>query len=387
MKFAERASTAKVETAFEMMAKAKKLEAEGKKVIHLEIGEPDFDTPKNIKEAAKKAIDAGKTHYGPSAGLPEHRQAIAEYYSQYVGVKVGPENVVVTPGAKPIMSFTVMALLGQGDECIVPDPGFTVYSSMVRMMGAVPVPVPLHEKNDFRMDLDELRKKVTKRTKLIMINSPHNPTGGILTKEDLKAVADISTERDIPVLADEIYDRMIYDGKFESIMQFPGMPERTIVLNGYSKTYAMTGWRVGYGIMPREMADLMAAFMTNINSCTATFSQIACIEALKGPQDDVAAMIAEFRKRRDFIVERINRIPKLSCRKPAGAFYVFVNIKKTGMDSRKFTDFLLNNCGICALAGANFGAQGEGYVRISYANTIENLAEAADRIEKALKTN
>ncbi|HAD81701.1 MAG: aspartate aminotransferase [Candidatus Edwardsbacteria bacterium RifOxyA12_full_54_48] len=384
MKFAAKMEKLKVETAFEMMAKAKKLEAEGKKIIHLEIGEPDFDTPRNIKEAAKKALDAGQTHYGPSAGLPEHRQAIAQYYSQQIGVQYGPENVVVTPGAKPIMSFAITALLEEGDECLVPDPGFPIYQSMVKFNGGVPVPLPLRESNDFRLDVNELKSKITKKTKLIIINSPHNPTGGILTRDDLKAVADIAVNNNIPVLADEIYDRMIYEGQFESIAQFPGMKDLTIILNGYSKTYAMTGWRVGYGLMPVELVGHMAQLMTNINSCTATFSQIACIEALKGPQDEVTAMMTEFKKRRDFIVDRINRIPKLSCRKPAGAFYIFVNIKQTGMDSRKFTDFLLNDCGICALAGANFGAEGEGYVRFSYANTIENLAEAADRIEKAL---
>ncbi|MDI6739686.1 MAG: pyridoxal phosphate-dependent aminotransferase [Candidatus Edwardsbacteria bacterium] len=384
MKFAERMQRLKVETAFEMMAKAKKLEAEGKKIIHLEIGEPDFDTPKNIKEAAKRALDEGRTHYGPSAGLPEHRKAIAEYYSKYVGVKIGPEHVVVTPGAKPIMSFAIAALLNEGDECVVPDPGFPIYQSMVKFNGAIPVPVALREENDFRMDLEELKRKISKKTRLIIINSPHNPTGGILTKEDLKVVADISINNDIPVLADEIYDRMIYEGKFESITQFPGMMERAIVLNGYSKTYAMTGWRVGYGIMPVELVEHMSQLMTNINSCTCTFAQTACIEAMQGPQDEVDAMIAEFKKRRDFIVERINKIPKLSCRKPAGAFYIFVNIKKTGMDSRPFTDFLLNDCGICALAGANFGAMGEGYVRFSYANTIANLGAAADRIAQAL---
>lgn len=385
MRFSDRMHRIKVETAFEMMAKARKLEAEGKKVIHLEIGEPDFDTPGNIKEAAKRALDAGHTHYGPSAGLPAHRQAIAEYYSRHIGVNITPDMVVVTPGAKPIMSFAITALLNEGDECIVPDPGFPIYQSMVKFNGAVPVPVALREENDFRLDLDELRKKINQRTKLIIINSPHNPTGGILTREDLKAIADISIAQEIPVLSDEIYDRIIYEGRFESIAQFPGMLERTIILNGYSKTYAMTGWRVGYGIMPQPLVEHMSQLMTNINSCTCTFAQHACIEALQGPQDEVERMVAEFRKRRDFIVERINRIPKLSCRIPAGAFYVFVNIKRTGMDSRKFTDFLLNQCHICALAGANFGRMGEGYVRFSYANTIENLAEACDRIEQALK--
>jgi aspartate aminotransferase len=385
MKFADRMQRLKVETAFEMMAKARKLEAEGRKVIHLEIGEPDFDTPQNIKEAAKRALDEGQTHYSPSAGLPVHRRAIADYYSKHIGVQITPDMVVVTPGAKPIMSFAITALLNEGDECIVPDPGFPIYQSMVKFNGAIPVPVALREEDDFRLDLDELKRKVNKKTKLIIINSPHNPTGGILTREDLKAIADISAAYEIPVLSDEIYDRMIYEGRFESIAQFPGMLERTIILNGYSKTYAMTGWRVGYGIMPRPLVEHMSQLMTNINSCTCTFAQVACIEALQGPQEAVTKMVAEFKRRRDFIVNRINRIPKLSCRRPAGAFYVFVNIKKTGMDSREFTDFLLNHCHICALAGANFGAQGEGYVRFSYANTIENLSEACDRIEQALK--
>jgi len=384
MKFAAKMEKLKVETAFEMMAKAKKLEAGGKKIIHLEIGEPDFDTPKNIKEAAKKALDDGKTHYGPSAGLPEHRKAIAEYYSKQIGVPYGPEHVVVTPGAKPIMSFAITALLEEGDECLVPDPGFPIYQSMVKFNGGVPVPLPLREENDFRLDVKELKSKITKKTKLIILNSPHNPTGGILTKDDLKAVADISVNNDIPVLSDEIYDRMIYEGKFESIAQFDGMKERTIILNGYSKTYAMTGWRVGYGLMPVELVEHMAQLMTNINSCTATFSQIACIEALKGPQDEVDAMLAELKKRRDFIVNGINKIPGLSCRMPAGAFYAFANIKKTGMTSKQMTEFLLTEAGVCALGGSNFGAAGEGYIRFSYANSIENIGQALEQIAKAL---
>jgi aspartate aminotransferase len=302
MRYAERMKRLGTETAFDMLAKAKALEAKGKEVIHLEIGEPDFDTPKNIREAAKKALDEGWTHYGPAPGLPELRAAIAQDAGKLRGLQFNPEQVVVTPGAKPIMSFVIMALADEGDEVIYPNPGFPIYESMIEFMGAKPVPIQLKEEFDFRLDVRDFKKLVTKKTKLIIINSPQNPTGGVLTKDDLKVIADIARNNNIWVLADEVYSRTIYDIKFESIAQFPGLEDRLIVLDGFSKTYAMTGWRIGYGIMPSTLASYIAQIEININSCTASFIQRACIEAIKGPQDDTYKMVAEFKKRRDVIV-------------------------------------------------------------------------------------
>jgi aspartate aminotransferase len=380
MKFADRMNNLGTETAFEVLAKAKELEAKGKHIIHLEIGEPDFDTPSNIKEAAKKALDQGYTHYSPSAGLPEVREVVAEEVSRTRNIKVTPDQVVVTPGAKPIIFYTIFSLINAGDEVIYPNPGFPIYESVIQFLGGKAVPVKLREENDFRLDTDELKKLVTDKTKLIIINSPHNPTGGILTRDDLKAIADIAISKDLYVLTDEIYNRIIYEGKFETLLQFPGMQERTIILDGLSKTYAMTGWRLGYGVMNSKMAYYQARLMTNSNSCTASFSQRALIEALTGPQDEPKKMVEEFRKRREVIVEGLNQIPRISCKNPKGAFYVFPNITKTGWNSQKLADHILSDAGVAVLSGTSFGAFGEGYLRLSYANSVENIKKGLDRI-------
>jgi aspartate aminotransferase len=373
------------ETAFEVLAKAKALEAQGKEIVHLEIGEPDFDTPKNITEAAIKALRDGWTHYNPSAGLPDLREAIAQDIAKSRNIKVNRDMVVVTPGAKPIMFFVILALVNEGDEVIYPNPGFPIYESVIEFVGAKAVPIQLREENDFRLDTAELKKLVTHKTKLIIINSPQNPTGGILTQDDLREIADIALARDIMVLSDEVYNRILYEGTHHSITAFPGMQEKTIILDGYSKTYAMTGWRLGYGVMREDLAALIAKLQTNSNSCTASFTQRAGIEAINGPQDDVAKMVAEFQRRRDVIVEGLNAIPRISCRTPKGAFYVFPNITKTGWESKKLADYILNEAGVAVLSGTSFGKFGEGYIRLSYANSVENIKKALSRIEKSLQ--
>lgn len=372
------------ETAFEVLARARALEAQGREVVHLEIGEPDFDTPQHIIDAACKALNSGYTHYTPSAGIPELRQAIAEEMSRTRGIPVEPENVVVTPGGKPIMFYAILALAEPGDEVIYPNPGFPIYESMINFTGAKPVPIPLREEYNFAFDIDEFKKLVTDKTRLIIINSPHNPTGGILDKETLHEIAKIAMERDIPVLSDEIYDRILYDGEFHSIASIPGMQERTIILNGFSKTYAMTGWRLGYGVMPKDFAVHITRLMTNSNSCTNAATQIAGIAALKGPQDDVDRMVAAFRERRDVIVNGLNQIPGVSCVLPKGAFYAFPNIKGTGMGSKALADYLLNEAGVACLSGTSFGAYGEGYLRLSYANSVENIKKALARMADAI---
>jgi aspartate/methionine/tyrosine aminotransferase len=372
------------ETAFEVLAKAKALEAQGREVIHLEIGEPDFDTPDNITQAAVDALRSGHTHYTPAAGIPQLRQAVAKHIGEARGVEVSPNQVVVTPGAKPIMFFTILSLLDPNDEAIYPNPGFPIYESMINFVGARPVALPLREDRDFRFDRDEFRSLISDRTRLIILNSPQNPTGGILTQEDLEAVADIAKERDITVLSDEIYDRILYDGQHKSILSIEGMPERTIVLNGFSKTYAMTGWRLGYGVMPEELAERVSKLMVNSNSCTAAFTQMAGVAALEGPQEEAEAMTEAFRERRDFIVQGLNQIPGFSCLSPAGAFYVFPNVKGTGMPSHELADFLLQEAGVAVLDGACFGEHGSGYLRLSYANSIPNIGKALERIKEAV---
>jgi len=384
--FAKRMETLGTETAFEVLAKAKALEKQGKDVVHLEIGEPDFDTPKNIRDAAIKALNTGYTHYTPSAGIPELRQAIAEYISKTRNLEVTADEVVVTPGAKPVMFFSILALVNQGEEVLYPNPGFPIYESLINFVGAKPVPIPLKEENDFSMDPEDIKQKITKKTKMIIINSPENPTGGVLSKEDLHVIADCVVDRDdVFVLADEIYSRIIYEGKHESITQFPGMKEKTILLDGFSKTYAMTGWRLGYGVMRKDLAQKCAQLMTNSNSCTSTFTQMAGVEALKGPQTEPEKMVAEFKKRREVIVSGLNNIKGITCKKPRGAFYVFPNIKGTGMDCRKLGDHLLYNGGVAVLPGTSFGKFGEGYLRLSFANSVENIKKALDRVAKALE--
>ncbi|MEA4847646.1 MAG: pyridoxal phosphate-dependent aminotransferase [Clostridiaceae bacterium] len=383
--YADRMDLLGGESAFEVLARAKALEAQGKHVVHFEIGEPDFDTPKNIVEAAKKALDEGYTHYAPSQGYLPLREAIAEYVKKYKNIDTNPDEVVVVPGGKPVMYYTFMALVNAGDEVIYPNPGFPIYESLIHFVQAVPVPVDIKEENDFRLDVNELKSKITSRTKLIILNSPANPTGGVLTPEDINAVADAVKGKGIYVLSDEIYERIVYTGNVKSIASIPGMKDWTIILDGFSKAYAMTGWRLGYSITNKELAQKITSLMTNSNSCVAAFTQVAGIEALKGPQDAVTEMVAEFRKRRDIIVSGLNSIKGISCKKPEGAFYAFPNITGTGMSSKELADFLLNNAGVASLSGASFGSCGEGYLRLSYANSISNIEIALERIEKALK--
>ena len=384
--FADRMKTLGTETAFEVLAKARALEKQGKEIVHLEIGEPDFDTPKNIKDAAVKALTSGYTHYTPSAGMPELRQAVADYISKTRKLDVKPEEVVVTPGGKPIMFFSILALVNPGDEVLYPNPGFPIYESLINFVGAKPVPIPLKEENDFSLDPEYVKKMITKKTKIIILNSPENPTGGVVTREQLKVIADcIANRNDVFVLSDEIYSRIIYEGKHESITQFSGMKDKTILLDGFSKTYAMTGWRLGYGVMRKDLAEKVAQLMTNSNSCTCAFTQLAGVEALTGPQKEPERMDEEFKKRREVIVPGLNNIEGITCKKPHGAFYVFPNITKTGMDCRKLGDHLLYNAGVAVLPGTSFGKYGEGYLRLSFANSVENIKKALDRIAKAVK--
>ena len=384
MKLAKAMSRLGTETAFEVLAKARALEAQGREIIHLEIGEPDFDTPSNIIEAAGTALMEGQTHYCPSAGIPELRQAIAEHIAETRGVDVVPEQVVVTPGGKPVMFFAILALVEEGDEVLYPNPGFPIYESMIKFVGAKPVPLVLEEDRGFRFDVSQLRKKVSPRTKMIIINSPQNPTGGVLTREDLEEIAAVATEHDLMVLSDEIYDRILYEGEHVSFLSMPGVQDRTILLNGFSKTYAMTGWRLGYGVMPEGLAEHITRLMTNSNSCTATFTQWAGVEALRGPQDASAKMVEEFKRRRDVIVPGLNAIDGIRCAMPKGAFYVFPNIEGTGMSERELADYLMEEAGVAVLAGTSFGEYGRGFIRMSYANSIENIQKALANVESAV---
>jgi aspartate aminotransferase len=383
---ANRMSRLGTETAFEVLAKARALEAQGKKIVHLEIGEPDFDTPENIRTAAKKAIDEGFTHYGPAAGLPQARKTIAEYIARTRNITVTPDQVVFTPGAKPIMFFTILACVDEGDEVIYPNPGFPIYESVIDFVGAKPVPLQLKEENEFPVDVEDLKKLITPKTRMLILNSPQNPTGGILTEEDIRAIADLARKHNLIVLADEIYDQIMYDGyRPFSISSLPGMQERTIILDGFSKTYAMTGWRLGFGIMPEELAKLVTKLQVNSTSCTASFSQIAAIEALTGPRAEVERMVKEFERRRNLIVDGLNAIEGIRCHRPHGAFYVFPNITGTGRSSRELAELLLNEAGVACLSGTAFGKFGEGYLRFSYANSIPNIQWALDQIAKTLK--
>ena len=384
MKLAARMKRLGTETAFEVLAKARKLEAQGKNIVHLEIGEPDFDTPRNICAAAKKAIDDGWTHYGPSAGLPDARAAVAEYIQRSRGVKAEPEDVVITPGGKPVMFYLILALVDEGDEVVYPNPGFPIYESMINFVGGKPVPIPIREENDFNFDLAELETLLTPKTKLLILNSPANPTGGVLKADEIERIAKtLSRFPDVAVLSDEIYSELLYEGRHHSIAALPGMKDRTVILDGFSKTFAMTGWRAGYGVCPKWLAPHIARLMTNSNSCTASFTQRACIDALTGPMDEVKRMLAEFKKRRDVIVKGLNEIPGFSCKTPKGAFYVFPNVKNTGLSSQELSDYLLNEAGVACLSGTCFGMHGEGYLRFSYANSVENIRKALERIKKA----
>ena len=381
LRLASRMARLGAETAFEVLVKAKALEAQGRDIVHLEIGEPDFDTPRNIIDAAVDALHKGFTHYGPSAGLMELREVIAQHVSEARRVNVTPDEVVVVPGGKPIIFFSILALAEQDDEVIYPNPGFPIYESMINYVGAKAVPIRLQEELDFRLDINELATLINDRTKLIILNSPQNPTGGVLEKTDIDRIAQSIGDRNIMVLSDEIYSRLIFEGEHHSIMSIDGMKERCILLDGFSKTYAMTGWRMGYGVMRPDLATHISRLMTNSSSCTASFSQIAGIEALRGPQKSVDAMRAEFKKRRDVMVAGLNKIKGFSCRLPHGAFYVFPNITKTGWRSKKLADALLDDAGIAALSGTAFGEFGEGYLRFSVANSIENIEKALDRVD------
>ena len=360
MNVSQRMTRLGTESAFEVLARAKALERAGKTIVHLEIGEPDFDTPPHIKDAAKRALDAGATHYGPSAGLPELREAIAKHIGETRGVPVSPEQVVVTPGAKPIMFFVIMALAAEGDEVIYPNPGFPIYESVINFVGAKPVPIPLREESGFGFDLDVFERSVSPRTKLIIINSPENPTGGVLDRAQLQRIAEIAIARKIPVLSDEIYRQFLYEGEFASIMSLPGMHGQTILLDGFSKSYAMTGWRLGYGVMPADLAEHITRLMVNSASCTASFTQLAGVAALQGDQTPVTRMVAEFKRRRDLIVDGLNRLPGVKCARPRGAFYVFPNVTGTGRPSSEVAERMLTEAGVAALSGGAFGVHGEG---------------------------
>ncbi len=388
MTLADRMSRLGTESAFEVLARARAMEAAGKKIIHLEIGEPDFDTPANVVEAGIEALRQGWTHYAPSAGLPELRQALAEYVSRTRGVKVTSDEVVVVPGGKPIIFFTILALIDEGDEVIFPNPGFPIYESMIHYVGGRAVPIPLREDRDFSLDVNDLASLISDRTRLIILNSPQNPTGGVLERRELEQIAEIIGDRNVMILSDEIYSRLLFDGgQHFSIMSVPGMQERTILLDGFSKTYAMTGWRLGYGVMRPDLAGHMTRLMTNSNSCTASFTQVAGIEAIRGEQSSVDHMRDEFQRRRDMFVTGLNNIKSFSCRMPKGAFYVFPNITKTGWKSKPLADRLLEEAGVAALSGTAFGEFGEGYLRFSVANSLQHLQQALDRIDQWTKKN
>jgi aspartate/methionine/tyrosine aminotransferase len=380
MQLAGRMASIGTETAFEAAARARALEATGRSVIHLEIGEPDFDTPANVREAAKRALDDGWTHYGPPLGLPALREAIAADATARKGFAASADRVVVTPGAKPIMFYAIESLVEPGVEAIFPDPGFPIYESMTRFSGGTPVRLPIRQEHDFRIDLDELEQLITPRTRLLILNSPANPTGGVFTRADVERIGELVLGHDMVVLADEIYGRIVYEGEHVSLASLPGLAERTIVLDGFSKTYAMTGWRLGYAIVPEPLLAPFSRLIINSVSCTSSFSQLAAVEALTGPQDTVETMVEEFRARRGLVVEGLDAIPGLTCRLPAGAFYAFPDISATGLDGSAFADRLLDETGVCVLAGTAFGQVGRDHIRISYANSRENLAEALQRI-------
>ena len=385
MKLSSRQSRLGTETAFETLAKAKKLEAEGKNIVHLEIGEPDFDSPPYVIDAAKEALDQGFTHYGPSAGQPELRNAIAIHQGEFNGYSISPENVIVTPGGKPVMFFSLLALIEEGDEVIYPNPGFPIYESMINYSGGTPIPMKLEETKDFNANINDLRKLITDKTKMMIINSPNNPCGSVTTKDDLKQIAEIAIENNLIVLSDEIYKDMYYEGEHYSITKFDGMKERTIILDGFSKSYAMTGWRLGYGIFPDFLIEDITKLMTNSVSCTSVFSQMAAIAALEGSREFTINMMEKFKIRRDIIVKGLNSIEGITCRTPLGAFYAFPNISGTGLSSSDFADTALNDYGVALLSGTAFGEYGDNYIRISFANYEENLIKAIDRLNDMIK--
>jgi aspartate/methionine/tyrosine aminotransferase len=387
LRFADCMSRLGTEGAFDVLVRARELEAQGNEVIHLEIGEPDFPTAPKIIDAAKRALDDGWTHYGPPAGLPELRQAVAEDVSLRRRISVDPAEVVITPGAKPVMFYTILALAGPGDEVLYPDPGFPIYSSMINFVGATPVPYSTPEERSFDIDVTEIVGKISERTRLMILNSPNNPTGGMVSRPEMETLVEALKDRDVMVLSDEIYSRLIYGGEHVSPAVFPELRDRVIILDGFSKTYAMTGWRLGYGVMRADVARQIALLMINSNSCTASFTQMAGVEALRGDQSSVTAMLERFHERREVIVDGLNRIRGFRCQKPQGAFYAFPNIRETGKSSRELADALLNEAGVACLSGTAFGQQGEGYLRFSFANSVENIRIALDRIDGWARKN
>ncbi len=394
MQIAQRIRRLGTETAFEVLAEVNKLKAAGKDIISFALGEPDFDTPQNIKDAGVKAIDDGYTHYGPSAGILPLRESIAHYISESRGIKVAPEEVVVTPGAKPIVFDSILSCINEGDEVIYPNPGYPIYESVINFIGGKPVPLPLLEEKNFSFNPEELEMRITPRTKMIIINSPQNPTGGILNQNDLKIIAEIAIEADLWVLSDEVYSKIVYEGEFRSIISISGMKERTILVDGFSKTYAMTGWRLGFGIMKKELALHVARIETNVDSCTATFTQYAGVEALDGPQDESLAMVGEFKERRDLIHQGLNNIKGIKCLKPKGAFYIYPNVteacRNLGFrDSKELQQYLLHQAKVAVLARSCFGKRNEGekeeYIRLSYVTSRENIIEGVKRIKEAIE--
>jgi aspartate aminotransferase len=383
--FAERMNRLGTETAFEVLAKARKLEAQGRDIVHLEIGEPDFDTPDNIRKAAVDAIWAGDTHYGPSAGMMPAREAICRHFAKDRGVEYTPDQIVLTPGGKPIIFLPILALVDHGDEVIYPNPGYPIYESAINFAGGKAVPLHYKEERDFRFDISELEEKINPNTKMVIINSPQNPTGGVLEDSDLKRIAELAVENDVIVMSDEVYSKIIYEGEHRTIATYPGMKERTILMDAHSKTYAMTGWRLGYAAMPTAIAEKFAKLNTNIYSHATSFVQTAGIEALEGPQDEVEKMVAIFKERRDAIVDGLNDIKGFSCLRPKGAFYVFPNITETGMSSQELADKILQDAGVACLSGTCFGSFGEGFIRFSYANSLENIKEALSRIKNMIE--
>ena len=381
MRIATRMGTIGTESAFEVSARARALEAEGRSIVHLQIGEPDFDTPAHVREAAKRALDEGQTHYPPFSGIPALRAAIAADVTARKGFHADPSQVFVTVGGKGVMVYAILGLVDPGDEVLVPDPGYPIYESLTRFVGATPVPIPIRMADDFRLDVDELASLITPRTRVLIINSPANPTGGVLTRTDIERIAELAIRHDLWVLADEIYGRILYDGaEHVSIASLPGMAERTIVLDGFSKTFAMTGWRLGYAIVPPSLVKMFGQLIINTISGVTTFAQAGAVAALTGPQDDVDAMVVEFRARRDLVVDGLNAIPGIECHRPVGAFYVFPSIAGTGLSGAVLAERLLQESGVCVLPGSAFGRFGDEHIRISYANSRENLAEALGRI-------
>ncbi|MBM3813192.1 MAG: pyridoxal phosphate-dependent aminotransferase [Acidimicrobiia bacterium] len=384
MKLARRMDRILIETAFEVLVKARALEAKGRSVIHLEIGEPDFETPPHVVEAAKKALDEGWTHYGPTQGYPDFRETVARHVAETRGIDVGPPHVSIVPGGKPILFFPMMALLEEGDEVIYPNPGFPIYESMIRFLGAKPVAMPLKEERGFSFDMNLFASQLNERTKMVILNSPQNPTGGMIPAADIAKIAELVRDRDLIVLSDEIYSRICYDGQPVSIASMPGMLEKTIILDGFSKTYSMTGWRLGFGVMPEWLVEAVNKLMVNSNSCTASFTQRAGKAALEGPQKEVEEMVREFRRRRDAFCDGLNQLPGFRCARPQGAFYAFPNVTGTGMSSKVLAEALLQEAGVACLNGGSFGEHGDGYLRFSYANSYENLMEALERMRKFL---